>query len=117
MFYLDTIFSRNLIWHLFCLIVFYVDKVVIISIADTTFFIALSFNKYSSMTEWYVWGDDSFICDFIKSLSRLTALGWVLYKSEYLIFLCFGLNNGHPSSFIDVIEGEVNVETDEIFDV
>ena len=57
------------------------------------------------------------VCDFITSLSHLAALDWVLDKSEYLIFSCIGLNNEHPLSFVDVTEGEVSVETYELFDV
>ena len=48
--FFNTNLSRNLIWHLLCLIISFVDELVIISIADTTYFIYLSFNKYSSMT-------------------------------------------------------------------
>ena len=54
---------------------------------------------------------------FITSLASLSDLDWVKDKSEYFIFLCIGLNNEHLSSFVDVTEGEVNVETDEFFDV
>ena len=61
-----------------------------------------------------MWAND-FICDFIKSLERIIDPDWVLYKSEYLIFLCFGLNNEHPLSFVYVTEGGVNVKTDEFF--
>ena len=56
------------------------------------------------------------IYDFITWLLHITDLGWVLDKSEYLIFLCIVINNEHPSSFVDVTEGEVKVETDEFFD-
>ena len=34
-----------------------------------------------------------------------------------MIFSCIGLNNEHPSSFVDVTEGEINVEIDELFSV
>ena len=57
------------------------------------------------------------ICDFITSLARLTALDWVLDKSKYLIFSLIGLNNEHPSSFVDETENAINVETDELFDI
>ena len=55
----NTNLSRNLIWHLFCLIISRVDDVIIISIADTTSFVSLSLNKYSSMTECHVLLDDN----------------------------------------------------------
>ena len=55
------------------------------------------------------------ICDFIASLARQTATTWVLDKSEYFVFSCIGLNNEHPLSFVDVIEGAVDVETNEFF--
>ena len=108
----NTNLSRNLIWHLLWLIISCVEKVVIIIIADTTYFIYVSFKKYSSMTECYVLWANNLIFDFITSISILTAVGWVLVKSEYLIFSCIGLNNEHPLSFVDVIEYEVEVETD-----
>ena len=57
------------------------------------------------------------MCDFITSLTRLTPHEWVFDKYEYLIFSCIRLNNEHPLSFDDVTKGEVNVETDEFFDV
>ena len=57
------------------------------------------------------------ICDFITSLAHLRDLDWVLEKYEYWIFSCIGLNNEYPSSFVNVTEGEVNVETNELFDV
>ena len=96
----------------FCLIISCVDKIVIISISDINVLIYLSFNKYSSMIECHVLWGNNLICDLITSLGCLTALDWVLDQSEYLIFLCIGLNNEHSSSFVDVTEGEVNVETD-----
>ena len=34
-----------------------------------------------------------------------------------MVLPCIVLNNEHPSSFFDVTEGEVNVETYELFDV
>ena len=78
---------------------------------------SLSFKKYSSMTKWNFLLSYIFICDFINSLERLTALDWVLDQSEYVIFLCMGLNNEQPSPLCDVTEGEVKIETDELFDV
>ena len=57
------------------------------------------------------------ICDFITALACLTDLDIVLYKSKYLIFSFIGINNEHPSSFVDVAEGGLNVETDNLFDV
>ena len=69
------------------------------------------------MTEYHVFKANDFIYYFITSLARPTVLDLVLDKSEYWIFSCIGLNNEHPLSFTDVTEGEVNVETDELFDV
>ena len=60
---------------------------------------------------------NNFIYYFITSLVHLTALGWVLDQCEYLIFSCIGQNNEDPLLFVDVTEGEVNVETYELFDV
>ena len=60
---------------------------------------------------------NSFICDFITSLARLTVLDLVLYKSEYFILSCIGLNNEHRSSFVGVTEGEANIETYESLNV
>ena len=84
-----------------------VDKVIIIYIYDKTSFVSLSSKKYLSMVEChFLWANNS-ICDFIASLSGLTALELVLDKYEYLILLCIGKNNEHPFSFVDGIDGEV----------
>ena len=69
------------------------------------------------MTEFHVLSDNNLICDFITSLELPAALDWVLDKSEYFILLCIGINIEHPSSFVYKTEGEVNVETFELFDV
>ena len=37
-------------------------------------------------------------------------------KHEYLIFSCIVFCNEHNSSFIEVTESELNVETDDVFD-
>ena len=69
------------------------------------------------MKQCHVLLDKNLIRDFITSLACITALDLVSDKSEYLIFLCIGINNEHPLSFSDVTEGKVNVESDELFDV
>ena len=69
------------------------------------------------MIEYHVLLANKFICVFIISLARLTALDRVLEKSEYLILSCIRLNNEQTSLFVDVTEGEFNIETDELFDV
>ena len=55
------------------------------------------------------------ICEFITSITCLITIDWVLYQSELLVFSCIGLKNEHLSSFVYVIEVEVNAETDEMF--
>ena len=41
---------------------------------------------------------------------------WLIFrKSEYLILSCIGFCNEHTSSFIELTEGEANLETDELF--
>ena len=47
---------------------------------------------------------NTFICDFVTAILRLTALGRVLDKTGYCIFSCIGLNNEHPLSLVDVID-------------
>ena len=54
------------------------------------------------MTECHISLDNNLICDFITSLALLPALERVLDQPEYLIFSCIGINNEHPSSFVDV---------------
>ena len=39
-----------------------------------------------------------------------------LDKYEYLILICIGFCKEHTSSFLELLEGEVNVETDACFD-
>ena len=77
----------------------------------------LYLKKYSSMAACHVLSANNLIYDFITSLARLIAIDLVLDKSEHLIFSYIGLNNEHPWSLFDLIEGEVDVETDELFDV
>ena len=108
--------SRNLIWHLFWIIISYVGEVVIISISDTTSFVALPFRKYSSITEWHVLWTNNFTCVLISSLALKTALAWVLDKSYYLILLCLWFLKECTSPFLSLTEGEVDIETDEFFD-
>ena len=69
------------------------------------------------MIECHVFPANNLIFDFIKSLACIIDLDWVLDKHEYLILLCIGLINELLFSFVDITEGEVNFETDELFDV
>ena len=52
---------------------------------------------------------------FITSLSRQTALVWVLDKPEYLILSWIRFCKENISSFLELEVGEVNVETDQLF--
>ena len=80
------------------------DELISISISDTTYFMSLSFNKYSSMIEFHVLLANNLICDFNTSLARLTALDWVFDKSEYLILSWIGLNNEKHLLFVGVTD-------------
>ena len=102
---------RNLVWHLLCVIISCSDKIIIISVAVTTYFVYLSFKKYSSIIKFHVLSDNNFICEFIISIARLIALDWSLDQYQYLLFSCIWLNNEHPLSFFDVIWVEVNLSS------
>ena len=64
-------------WQLFCLIISCVDKVIIISIYDTNYFISLYFNKYPGIIEYHVVFANNLICELITALVHMKALDLV----------------------------------------